>query len=141
MTVIREVSGPLSYFFSLTPQHSMIYISNLRLHAFHGVLPQERIVGNDYIINLSVDYPIDRACVSDDVADTMNYAEAAGVIKEQMAVQSNLLENVAYRIVTAILQKFTLAKAATIDIRKVAPPMPFDCDGAGVCLTMKREDM
>lgn len=109
----------------------------MRLKAFHGVLPQERIVGNDYIVNLSVDYPVMQACESDDVADTMNYADAAEVVKEQMAVPSNLIENVAYRICKAVLKRFPLAEQVTVDIQKVAPPMNIDCDGAGVRVTLQ----
>lgn len=113
-----------------------IYIQDIRLRAFHGVLPQEREVGNDYIINLTVDYPIGTACLTDDVADTMSYADAAEVVKQEMAVNSNLLEHVAYRICRAIKARFPQATAVTADIRKVAPPMPADCTAAGVTLTL-----
>lgn len=118
--------------------NSKIYIKDLRMHAFHGVLPQEREVGNDYIINVSVAYPFITASLSDNVSDTMNYAEAADVIKREMLVQSNLLENVAYRIAKALLSAFPLATSVEIDLQKIAPPMSFDCAGAGVSLTMDR---
>lgn len=116
----------------------MIYIRNMRLHAFHGVLPQEREVGNDYVINLSVDYPIAKAADSDNVADTMSYADAADIIHREMAIQSNLLENVAMRIARAILNAYAEATEVTVDIMKVAPPMTADCDGAGVVVKLRR---
>ncbi len=116
-----------------------IYIQNLRLHAFHGVLPQERVVGNDYVVNVTVDYPLDAASESDDVADTLNYAGLAAVIKEEMAVQSNLVEHVAGRIAKAVLKRFEAAEAVEIDLRKIAPPMPVDADGAGVRMKVTRE--
>ena len=83
-----------------------IYIKDLRLHGYHGVLPQERTVGNDYIINLTVHYPIEKACQSDDVADTMNYAEALEVVQNEFCTQSNLLEHVAHRICRSLLYRF-----------------------------------
>lgn len=115
-----------------------IYIRNMRVRAYHGVLEQERVVGNDYVVSLKVDYPIEAACLSDDVTDTMNYAEAAEIIKKEMAQQSNLLENVAYRIGNAILTAFPLATKATVDLRKIAPPMPIDSDGAGVTIELSK---
>lgn len=118
--------------------HGRIYIQDLRLHAYHGVLSQEREVGNDYIISLTVDYPIATACQTDNVSDTMSYADAAEIIKQEMVTQSNLLENVVHRICTAILERFPKATAVTADLRKVAPPMPVDCAAAGVTLTMTR---
>ena len=35
-----------------------IELKGLRFHAFHGVLPQERTVGGDYEVDISVDYAI-----------------------------------------------------------------------------------
>ena len=110
----------------------------MRLHAFHGVLEQERRVGNDYVVNVSVDYPPHEACQSDDVRDTVNYAVLADIVKEQMSVPSNLVEYVARRIADAIMTTFPLTEAVTIDIRTVAPPMSADCDGAGVMITFER---
>ncbi len=122
----------------MTQTNGQIYISNLRLRAFHGVLPQEREVGNDYVVSLTVDYPLEAACLSDDVADTMNYAEAAETIKHEMSIPGNLLEHVAHRICRAILERFPLATKVTVDLRKVTPPMSVDSDGAGVRLEMQR---
>lgn len=31
---------------------SYIYLDDLRFHAFHGVMPQERLTGNDYTIDI-----------------------------------------------------------------------------------------
>lgn len=113
----------------------------MRLHAYHGVLTQEREVGNDYVVNLTVDYPIMSACLSDNVADTMSYAAAAAIINREMETPSCLLENVAYRICIAILHQFTKAAGVTVSIQKTAPPMPADCDGAGITLQLSRKDI
>ena len=71
---------------------SFIHIDDIRLHAYHGVLPQEQLTGNDYIINVRVGYDISRAMYTDDVADTLNYAEVYNIIKEEMNVPSKLIE-------------------------------------------------
>lgn len=114
-----------------------IYLDNLRFHAFHGVQKQERNVGNDYIVNVSVQYPLELACDSDDVNDTLNYATLAEIVKEEMTVPSNLLEHVAQRIGKSIFAQFPLTESATIDIKKIAPPFSVDCDGAGIRITMQ----
>ena len=38
-----------------------VFVKNIRLHAFHGVMPQERITGNDYLVSVSADCPLTRA--------------------------------------------------------------------------------
>lgn len=109
-----------------------IFIENMRLHAYHGVMEQERIVGNDYSITLRVDYPIERATATDDVNDTINYATLAEIIRQEMSVPSSLVEHVAGRILHHIEESFPDAGTKYIRIIKIAPPMSVDCDGAGV---------
>lgn len=110
----------------------------MRLHAYHGVLEQERRTGNDYEVTLRVDYPADDCLVSDDVNDTLSYAILADIIREEMAVVSNLVEHVAGRIVRRITDSYPSASAVYIKLTKIAPPMHADCDGAGVELEWKR---
>lgn len=111
---------------------NQVYIKDMRLHAFHGVNEQERVVGNDYVVNVCVDYPLEQACDSDDVNDTLNYATLVDIVKQEMKKPSNLLEHVAGRIASAVFAMHADAEAVTIDIRKVAAPMSADFDGAGV---------
>lgn len=113
---------------------NQVYIKDMRLHAFHGVNEQERVVGNDYVVNVCVDYPLEQACDSDDVNDTLNYATLVDIVKQEMKKPSNLLEHVAGRIASAVFAMHAKAEAVTIDIRKVAAPMSADFDGAGVRL-------
>lgn len=104
----------------------------MRLHAFHGVMPQEREVGNDYVVNLRIGYPLEDCIMSDDVSDTLSYATAAEIIKKEMDVPSALIEHVAGRIIATLRQRFDRITAITVRIIKIAPPMSFDMDGAGI---------
>lgn len=117
---------------------SFIHIDDIRLHAFHGVLPQEQLTGNDYIINVRVEYDISRAMYTDDVADTLNYAEVYNIIKEEMNVPSKLIEHVAGRITDHLMASYADITSITLRITKLNPPMGADCNGAGVELTVTR---
>ena len=75
-----------------------IFISGLRVYAFHGVLPQERLVGGDYLVDVRVDYSHSLATESDRVEDTLDYSRLHHLIDEEMAIPSALLEHVAGRI-------------------------------------------
>ncbi len=111
---------------------SKIYIRSLRVHAFHGVLPQERVVGNDYVVDVSAEYDISRAMDTDNVADTLNYAEMCQTINEEMGVPSQLIEHVAGRVAHRLFDRFPAITALRLAITKVNPPMGADCGGAGV---------
>lgn len=109
-----------------------IYLRNVRFHAFHGVLPQEGIVGNDYLVNLVLDYDFSSAMKTDDLQGTLNYAEVYQKIREEMAVPSKLLEHVAGRIAHRLFSDFPDIQKLQLSITKVNPPMGADSDGAGV---------
>ena len=111
---------------------SKIYLRNVRFHAFHGVLPQEGIVGNDYLVNLVLDYDFSSALKTDDLQGTLNYAEVYQKVREEMAVPSKLLEHVAGRIAHRLFSDFPEIQKLQLSITKVNPPMGADSDGAEV---------
>ena len=111
---------------------SYIHLRNVRFHAFHGVMPQERRVGAYFLVNLRVGYPLEKSMQSDEVADTLNYAALYAVVREEMMTPSNLLEQVAGRIADAVIKAFPQVTSIDLELTKENPPMGADCDGAGV---------
>ena len=111
---------------------SRIYLKNVRFHAYHGVLQQERTVGNDYVVNLTVGYDFTGAMETDELSATINYAELYEIIKEEMAIPSKLLEHVAGRIGKRLFSAYSAICQIQLAITKENPPFGADCDGAGV---------
>lgn len=126
--------------FSTTFSHtSSIHIDGIHLHAMHGVLPQEQATGNDYNIDITIGYDIAKAMLTDNVDDTLNYAEVYNTIKEEMAIPSKLIEHVAGRIIDRLTREHAKISAITLRITKLNPPMGADCQGAGVEIHATRE--
>ena len=111
---------------------SYISLRNVRFHAFHGVMPQERRVGADFLVNLRVGYPWEKAMRTDEVGDTLNYAALYAVVKAEMMLPSSLLEHVAGRMADAIVRHFPQVTSIDLELTKQNPPMGADCDGASV---------
>ncbi len=109
-----------------------IEINGLRLFARHGVLAQERAVGNMFELTVHLCYPIGQAMEEDDLAGTLNYAEAVEVAREVMAEPSALLEHVVWRLKNALLERFPLIEGGMIRLTKLTPPIPADLDGVAV---------
>lgn len=116
-----------------------VYLKEIRFYAFHGVMPQEQLVGGEFMVSLRVAYPFEAAMESDDVTDTLNYAELYALVKEQMDIPSRLLEHVAGRIVKAIQMQYPQVTRIELMITKKNPPMGADCEGAGVEVIWKIE--
>lgn len=113
-------------------ESSYIVLKEVRFHAFHGVMPQERKVGADFLLSLRLGYDISKAMQTDDVADTLNYAEVYQLAKQEMEQPSALLEHVAGRIAQTLMQQFPAVKSIDLTLTKQNPPMGADCQGAGV---------
>ena len=113
-------------------ESSYIVLKEVRFHAFHGVMPQERKVGADFLLSLRLGYDISKAMQTDDVADTLNYAEVYQLVKQEMEQPSALLEHVAGHIAQTLMQQFPAVKSIDLTLTKQNPPMGADCQGAGV---------
>ncbi|MDR0995892.1 MAG: dihydroneopterin aldolase [Tannerella sp.] len=105
-------------------------LRDMRFFARHGVLPQERAVGNHYRVSLKWELPVDALLASDDPADAVDYAEVYALVKEQMDIPSRLIEHVAGRILAALRGRFPQIVAAEVSLSKQSPPIPgaeLDC--------------
>lgn len=109
-----------------------ICLNELRFFARHGVLPQERETGGEFIVSVRAKYPLGKALESDDVADTLNYAEIFEIINKEMQKPSCLLENVAGRIGKSIFMQMPLIESLDISVAKTNPPMEADIGSASV---------
>ena len=67
-----------------------IYLHDVSFHAFHGVLPQERAVGADFVVNLRVGYDVTKAMETDDVADTLNYAQLYELVRRENGIYAEM---------------------------------------------------
>ena len=117
---------------------SYIILKDLRFYAYHGVGAQETRVGNEFVLDLRLRMDWARAIRSDDVNDTLSYAEAYEAVKDEMARPSRLLEHVAGRIARRLFQDFSSLEEIELRLVKRNPPMGADIEGAGVELRVQR---
>ena len=95
----------------------------MEFRAYHGVFPEERRNGNDFVVDFGCEYPAETAAESDRIEDALDYGAVYAVIAREMAVPSNLLENVAARIAKALRSEFPSMGPAEIRIAKKNPPL------------------
>ena len=104
-------------------KHFVIALTDVRIHAFHGVMDQERKVGNEFKVNLRVEIPYSPAIKNDNVDDTVSYADLYNIVREEMAIPRCLLETVADSIAERIAGKWPQIKSGQITICKSTPPI------------------
>ena len=102
-----------------------IKVDRLKVFARHGVLPQERVVGNDFEVTVTVTTEMNEdVLASDDLAGTVSYAGIVDVIRREMAEPSQLIEHVAWRIGRGIMQDYPAVDKCRVTVAKLLPPIP-----------------
>lgn len=100
-----------------------IVIEGLRIFARHGVLEQERRVGNEFELDIRLDFDAAQAMDSDDVDHTVNYARVIDIVNARMARPANLLEHATALIRDAICNEFPQITSGRIALYKIHPPL------------------
>lgn len=108
-----------------------IIIDNLRVFARHGVLAQETVVGNTFDICIRLEFDATEAMQTDEVGNTLNYAEIIEVVKTEMKTSSKLLEHVTMRIYRALNSRYPQILSGEIAVYKVAPPISCEVGRVG----------
>ena len=103
-----------------------IHIGTLRFYAHHGVLPQEQKIGNYFKVETTLYTDFSRALVTDELTDTLNYAEVCKIISDEMAIPSRLLEHVAGRITNSLRSHYPQITGGRLIVTKEKPPIPGD---------------
>lgn len=108
---------------------STIELGNLTFYAYHGVLAEERLLGNTFTVDLILEADISHAIATDELSGTINYAEVYEWVKHEMNIPSQLLEHLCGRIGHALLNHFSTLQRVQVRVTKQNPPI----EEAGKC--------
>ena len=101
----------------------VIEIEGMEFYAFHGHFAEEQIVGNRFIVDLTLTTECTKASKSDDLNDALNYMAVYQIIKQEMHINSHLLEHVAGRIISRLYDTYETIEKAKVKISKLNPPL------------------
>lgn len=98
-------------------------LHNVELYGYHGVLPQERVLGSKYALDVEVWYDAARAAQTDRVEYAVNYSEVLEVVVGVFETPYHLLEALSEAIICAVMEHFTLVEYIVLRIRKFSVPL------------------
>ena len=110
---------------------ALITVEGIRLYAYHGHLPGEAKLGGHFIVNVWVTADTSEVEKTDELNGTVDYAKIIAIVKEQMAIRSDMIEHPAKRIVDAILPLNKVQKVK-VDVEKIQPPIDATFDKISV---------
>jgi dihydroneopterin aldolase len=116
-----------------------IVMNGMQFYGYHGVFPEENKLGQRYQVDVELHMPLDKAGSSDDLEETVNYAEAYELIKSIVEQQVfKLIEALAENIASQLLQTYTSINEITVRVLKPHPPVAMFFDGVKVEIHRKR---
>lgn len=108
-----------------TPQPTdEILLEGMRFYGYHGVNPEERALGQRFLVDVVMSVDLRLAGQSDDLHDTVSYSEVYRLVRRLVEGEPRqLLEAVADSVATAILAEFQPVSRVTVTVRKPEVPL------------------
>ena len=99
-----------------------VHLQNLRFRAFHGIHEEERILGNEYSVDVMLEFH-EKTEIIEHINDTIDYVKVYDIIKLRMQIPTPLLETVVMQIGNEIHDQFPEIKTISISIKKMNLPV------------------
>ncbi len=115
-----------------------VHLHKLLFYSYHGVHEEEKNLGGDFEVNLSVRHQPSTLPVKH-LEETVNYVSLYSLVKERMGQPTELLETIATELATEILKQFSKVQEVEISITKLHPPIVAFQGSVGVSFILKRE--
>ncbi len=101
-----------------------IILRGMQFYGFHGVNPEERRLGQPFIVDLEAELDLTTAGESDRLQDTVSYTHLYRVVKTVVEGEPrNLLENAASAIARGVFDQHPAVQAVRVRVKKPRPPI------------------
>ena len=109
-----------------------INITGLTATGFHGVFPEERLNGQRFVVDVELGLHLETR--SDELSDTVNYAEIANLIRAEIEGEPcKLIETLAGRIADRCLSN-SLVQRVRVTVHKTLAPVPHELSDLSVTI-------
>ena len=100
-----------------------IRLNGMKFFAGHGCYREEQLMGNHFLVDVTMDTNMAKAAKSDDLNDALDYAAVYETVKQEMAIRSQLLEHLSGRILDRLFERFPQLDVASVCVAKLNPPV------------------
>jgi len=101
-----------------------IYIKDLEVYGFHGVNQQEKDMGQRFLISLELFLSLGEAGESDDLNETVSYAQVCVDVEEEFKKEKyDLIEKAAEKLAEFVLMNYKLVDRVKVKIKKPWAPI------------------
>ncbi len=116
-----------------------IIVKNLKLFCYHGVNPEEKQDGQNFVFDIEAGVDLSLPCKTDNVEDTVSYAKIIKTVRRVAQSEKNdLIERVAQRIADEIFSEFDMVISLIVTVKKPEAPIKADFDYVAVSIERSR---
>ena len=120
---------------------TVLFIDNLEVFANHGLFEEENKLGQKFIFDIGCELNYKKAMFSDEMTDSISYADIAEVVVETATTNTfNLLERLAGEILKNIFTEFPQIENINLKINKPGAPIKYHFEKCGVEVNVSREE-
>jgi len=114
---------------------------DMSFYGYHGVLVQEREIGQQFVVDVELQLNLRPAGDSDDPGKTVSYADVYEVVHQVVTgAPSKLIEAVAEQIAGKLLRQFAV-KQVLVRVKKPGAPVPGQFSYMAVEIVRSRNEM
>ena len=115
-----------------------IKIDKLSVYAYHGCEESEKINGQEFFIDADLHVDMSASCISDNLDDTVNYAEVCEFINKFFSTNRyDLIEAAAEQTARAVLKQFPKIREIDMTVNKPSAPIELKFGNVAVQITRK----
>lgn len=116
-----------------------LVLTGMQFFGHHGVFPEENKLGQRFLVDLELYFPLHSAGKSDSLEETVNYADVYETVRGITEDQTfQLIEALAEHIAIRVLQTYTIINEITVRVHKPHPPFKVFFEGVAIEIHRKR---
>lgn len=109
-----------------------VSLEGMEFYARHGYYEEERVIGNKYSVDVTLDVDFSEAASDDKLEGTVNYEKVYEIVQNVMSIDANLLEHLAGKMIKALKENFPEINNVQVRVSKYNPPIKGLCHKATV---------
>ena len=117
-----------------------IHLEQLQFYADHGLFQEEKLLGNEYLVDIHLDYQPNKKFINA-IDETIDYSKVYELISQRMKLPTDLLETIATEFCHQMMEKYETLQSIHFSIKKMHPPINQLIGHVGVKFQLKRSDI
>jgi len=106
-----------------TSTKQLLSIEGMRFESNHGVYEYEKQGVAPFEVDVFIEGPFNVSMSTDNLSDTIDYQMVYSKCAEQMAIHSDLIEHVAFRILRSLRYQIPSVFELKVVVHKLSPPL------------------